>query len=122
MDENELALFLQSINLGVNPGVFSQAQTSNDPNVITRFIRKNEVVFTGTSLCPDRQPNFFFDETNVNNFCQKSNRLQLATSNNAGIFADGEGIVDITTNAYARVLGTSNNIVYLNQNYLTVNV
>jgi hypothetical protein len=122
MDENELALFLQSINLGVDPGVFSQAQSSNDPNVITRFIRKNEVVFSGSSLCPDKQPNFFFDQTLVNQFCQKSNRLQLASSNNASIFADGEGVIDITTNAFARVLTTSNNIVYLNQNYLTLNI
>lgn len=122
MDENELALFLSSINLGVDPGVFNPGTTANDPNVVTRFIRKNEVVFLGTSLCPDKQPNFFFDQTNVNNYCQKSNRLELNAANNAGIFAQGEGIVDVTTNAFARVLATSNNIVYLNQNYLTVNL
>lgn len=122
MDENELALFLSSINLGVDPGVFTQTQTSNDPNVVTRFIRKNEVVFVGSSLCPDKQPNFFFDQTKINQFCQKSNRLQLANANNAGIFFQGEGVVDVTTNAFAKVLTTSNNVIYLNQNYLTLNI
>ncbi len=128
MFENFNFLFNQNIfgfnggNLGFDPGAFAPAQTVNDPNIVTRFIRANEVVFVGTSLCPDKVPNFFFDQTNVNNFCQKSNRLALANSNNASVFVQGEGIVDTTTNAFARVLTTSNNIVYLNQNFLTVNI
>jgi hypothetical protein len=127
-EEFNLALFNQNIfgfngfNLGLDPNAFTPAVTANDPNIVTRFIRANEVVFVGTSLTPDKVPNYFLDDTLVNQFCQKSNRLQLANANNAGIFVQGEGIVDVTTNAFARVLTTSNNIVYLNQNFLTVNI
>jgi len=127
-EEFNLALFNQNIfglngfNLGFDPNAFTPVSTTNDPNIVTRFIRANEVVFVGTSLTPDKVPNYFLDNTNVNNFVQKSNRLQLANANNAGIFVQGEGIVDITTNAFARVLTSSNNILYLNQNFLTVNI
>jgi hypothetical protein len=127
-EEFNLTLFNQNIfglngfNLGFDPNAFAPAATTNDPNIVTRFIRANEVVFVGTSLTPDKIPNYFLDNTNVNNFVQKSNRLQLASANNASIFAQGEGIVDITTNAFARVLTSSNNILYLNQNFLTVNI
>lgn len=102
-------------------GVAASAGVS-DTSIITRFIRTNDVQFSASSLCPDKQPNFWFDATNVNIFCQKSNRLELNSANNAGIFVEGEGIVDSTTNAYASVLATSNNVVYLNQNYVTINV
>lgn len=127
-EEFNLALFNQNIfgpngfNLGFDQNAFTPASTSNDPNIVTRFIRANEIVFVGTSLTPDKVPNYFLDDTIVNNFVQKSNRLQLANANNAGIFVQGEGIVDVTTNAFARVLATSNNIVYLNQNFVTVNI
>jgi hypothetical protein len=127
-EEFNLALFNQNIfglngfNLGFDPNAFTPTRQSNDPSLVTRFIRANEVVFVGTSLTPDKVPNYFLDSTNVNNFVQKSNRLQLANANNAGIFVQGEGIVDITTNVFARVLSSSNNILYLNQNFLTVNI
>lgn len=129
MFENfNLALFNQNIfglngfNLGFDPNAFTPVSTVNDPNIVTRFIRANEVVFVGTSLTPDKVPNYFLDDTLVNNFVQKSNRLQLANNVNAGIFVQGEGIVDVTTNAFARVLTSSNNILYLNQNFVTVNI
>lgn len=107
---------------GFDPRQIGNVQTAADPNIITRFIRANEVVFVGSSLTPDKVPNYFLDTTLVNNYVQKSNRLQLANANNAGIFVQGEGIVDVTTNAFARVLTSSNNILYLNQNFLTVNI
>jgi len=128
MDDFNFGLFdnnrigLDDQNIGTDITNFSATQTTNNPTILTRFIRANEVVFTATSLCPDKMPNYFFDETNVNNFCQKSNRIELYPSNNASIFTQGEGIVDITTNAYARVLSTSNNIVYVDQNYVTLNI
>lgn len=119
IDQN---IFNFTVDSGLDPTAFSPAVTTNDPNIITRFIRANEVVFVGTSLCPDKVPNFFLDETLVNNFCQKSNRLELHNANNASMFVQGEGIVDISTNAFARVLTTSNNILYLNENFISVNV
>jgi hypothetical protein len=115
-------IFNPNLINGLDPNAFSPVEQSNDPNIVTRFIRANEVVFVGTSLTPDKVPNFFLDDAVVNNFVQKSNRLELNAANNASIFVQGEGIVDITTNAYARVLASSNNILYLNQNFLTVNI
>lgn len=117
---------------------FTQPQTSSltgadssriqpvDPRtgetIITRFIRTNEIQFVGTSLCPDKLPIFWFDSTNVNAFCQKGNRVELYPSYDASIFAEGEGIVNAKTNAYAQVIATSNNIVYLNQNFVTLSI
>lgn len=109
-------------NIGLDPNAFTPTQQSNDPNIVTRFLRQNDVVFVGSSLCPDKVPNYFLDQTNVNEFCQKSNRLQLSAANNASIFAEGEGIVDVVSNCFATVLSTSNNIVYLNQNFLNIRI
>lgn len=122
---------LNNIASGFDPGVgVIQPPPSNNLDVITRFVRANEVQFSGTSLCPDKIPNFWFDSTNVNAFCQKSNRLELSSASVGGttsdrfasIFADGEGIVHNSTNAFAKVITTSNNIVYLNQNFVTLNL
>lgn len=107
----------------VNPAVSPTIPpATNNLDVITRFVRANEVQFVGSSLCPDKIPIFWFDSTNVSAFCQKSNRITLNAANNATIFADGEGVVDSTTNAFATVLSTSNNIVYINQNYVSLNI
>ena len=95
---------------------------NNDLAVITRFIRANEVQFVGQSLCPDKQAVFFFDSQKVDTFCQKSNRIELTPASFSGTFYTGEGVVDSNTNYYASVLSTSNNIIYLNQNYININV
>jgi hypothetical protein len=118
----DIAQLLQNagITSGSNPAVATT--TSASGNQITRYIRHNEVLLIADSLCPDKVANVFFDSTLINNYCQVGNRLNLYPANNAGIFDSNEGIVNLSTNCYARVIGTSNNIVYLNQNYITVNV
>lgn len=107
---------------GVDYTTFQPVTTSNNHTLITRFARYKDIKFSGTSLFPDKEPTFWFDSTNVNQFCQKSNKLELVSSDAALQFAGGDGIVDISTNAYAEVIATSNNILYLNQNYLTLNI
>lgn len=96
--------------------------TVNDPTIIVRFLRKNEVTFIGTSLCPDKVPNFFFDETNINSYCSKSNFIEVSSASDAEKYVQGEGIIDNTSNSFAKVLTVSNNIVYIDQNFVTLNV
>ena len=107
------------ITNGIDPNVLNATSTGNE---VVRFIRQNEVLLIADSLCPDRTANVFFDQTNINQYVQVGNRLELNPANNASIFVPNEGIINTTTNAYAKVIGTSNNIVYLNQNFVTVNI
>jgi hypothetical protein len=91
-------------------------------DTITRYMRESEVIFTGNSLCPDKFANIFLDDTPINTYCQRGNPLILTSANNAANLRIGVGIVNTSTNAYAKVLSTSNNIVYIDQNYLTLKI
>jgi len=82
-------------------------------------MRGNEITFISKGLCPDKSANVFFDKTNVNNFTQKSNKLTLTST---GTFLQDEAIINTTTNAYAKVVTSSNNVIYLNQNFINVNI
>ena len=104
---------------GLDPNVLAATSGGND---IVRFIRQSEVLLIADSLCPDKIANVFFDQTNINTYVQTGNRLELNAANDAAIFISNEGIVNSRTNTFAKVIGTSNNIVYLNQNFITLNV
>lgn len=91
-------------------------------DTITKYMREGEVLFVGKSLCPDKAANLFLDDIPINKYCQKANEVRLLTANSAAKFQTGVGVVNTTSNAYARVISTSNNIVYLDQNYITLKV
>lgn len=86
----------------------------------TRFMRAQEITFIAKGLCPDKTANIFFDRINVNGFTQKANELALTGS--ASSFYQDEPIINSTTNAFAKVITTSNNVIYLNENFINVNV
>ena len=86
----------------------------------TRFMRAQEVTFIGRGLCPDKTANVFFDKINVKPFTQKANKLSVASM--ATPFYQDEPIINSSTNAFAKVIATSNNVVYLNENFINVNV
>lgn len=91
-------------------------------NEITTFLRENEVIFTGNSLCPDKTANMFLDNTQINSYCQRGNKLVVTSANNAAKFTIGDKILNTTTKMFGKVLATSNNVMYIDQNYLTINV
>lgn len=86
----------------------------------TRFMRNQEITFVSNGLCPDANANIFFDKVNVNRFTQKANKLTV-TNMSVPFFQDEE-IINSTTNAYAKVLTSSNNFVYVNENFINVNI
>lgn len=86
----------------------------------TRFMRAQEVTFVAKGLCPDKTANIFFDRVDVKGFTQKANELLLTGS--ASSFYQDEPIINSTTNAFAKVITTSNNIIYLNENFINVNI
>ena len=86
----------------------------------TRFMRAQEIQFIAKGLCPDKTANVFFDRVDVKPFTQKANELVLTGS--ASSFYQEEPIINATTNAFAKVITTSNNIIYLNENFINVNV
>lgn len=91
----------------------------------TRFMRSQEISFYGRGLCPDKKANVFFDKVDVKPFTQKSNRLTVTNvSSPEGYtsFWNDEPIINSTTNAYAKVIFSSGNFVYLNENFINVNV
>jgi hypothetical protein len=108
--------------LGFDPNLLNTPSITNTSSITTRFIRKNDVVFDADSMCPDKVANIFFDQTNINAYCQKPNKLTLAANTDASKFVSNEGIVSSSTNAFARVISSSDNLLYLNQNFITLNV
>jgi len=108
--------------LGFDPSVLNTPSITNTSSVTTRFIRKNDVIFDADSMCPDKVANIFFDQTSINAYCQKPNKLTFAAGTEASKFIINEGVVNSSTNAFARVISSSDNLLYLNQNFITLNV
>jgi len=91
----------------------------------TRFMRSQEVSFFGRGLCPDKKANVFFDKIDVKPFTQKANKLtvtNVTSPEGYTSFWNDESIINTTTNAFAKVISSSNNFVYLNENFINVNV
>lgn len=86
----------------------------------TRFMRGQEITFISKGLCPDKTANIFFDSVDVKRFTQKANKITVTSMPNA--FYQEEPIINATTNAYAKVISTSNNFIYINENFINVNV
>ena len=90
---------------------------------IIPFIRANEIVFDVQNLKPDKQAHFFFDGVNVDNFVQKASVIQTNSGDVSKKFTRGEGLYCAATRAYAEVISTSsNNIIYINDNYVSINL
>ena len=85
-----------------------------------RFMRNQEIAFIAKGLCPDKTANIFFDKTDVKPFTQKANKITVTGM--ATPFFQDEEVINSTTNAYAKVLATSNNFVYINENFINVNI
>lgn len=86
----------------------------------TRFMRNQEITLVSKGLCPDLNANIFFDSTDVKRFTQKPSKLTVTSM--ATPFFQDEEVINVTTNAYARVITTSNNFIYLNENYISLNI
>ena len=89
-------------------------------NRIIRIMRNNEITFVAKGLLPDTNVQVFLDDTRVNRFVQQANKL-TATSMSVPFYQDEE-IINAATNAYAKVITTSNNFIYINQNFINLNV
>ena len=90
---------------------------------IQQYMRKNEVVFVGDGLYPLSNVIITLnDTTDITGFSQVANELVVESNTAASLFLIGAGITNNTTNAYARVIGTSNNTIFLNQNFITVDI
>jgi hypothetical protein len=108
--------------LGFDPNLLNTPSETGTTTVTTRFIRKSDVIFEADSMCPDKVANIFFDQTNINIYCQKPSKLTFAANTDASKFRMNEGVVSASTNAFARVISSSDNILYVNQNFITANV
>ena len=93
------------------------------------YIRANQTEMVARNLRPGRPGYFFIDTLNVNQFVQNCSELNIktgaSTSNDVTVHYQGDGIYCNTTHAYATVVGTSqtgNNTIYINENYVTLNV
>jgi len=95
-----------------------------DTSVIP-YMRAREVEFKCDNLRPGRKAQFFFGDVNVTRFVQRASKIlpdNANTSKVSGIIA-GERFYCNTTHGFASVIGTSmSNTIYLNENYITVNV
>lgn len=91
-------------------------------NQVVPFLRAKEVLFNAAHLRPDKNVNFFFDDVAVNNFIQKPTRLIVSQNVASSNFAQNGGIVNNTSKAYAKVISTANNILYINENFISANM
>lgn len=106
------------------PTTFSNQSTLTraEDSQIVRVMRNNEVTFVAKGLCPDKNVYAFLDKTRVNRFVQKPNMITVVDGSMTTDFYQNEEIVNNTTNAYARVITTSNNYIYIDETFLNLNV
>lgn len=106
------------------PTTFSSqsTQTRAEDSQIVRVMRNNEITFVGKGLCPDKNVYAFLDKTRINRFIQKPNMITVTNGTMDVDFYQDEEIINNTTNAYARVITTSNNFIYINETFLNLNV
>lgn len=93
---------------------------------LTPFVRENDINFAVKNMKPDAVANFFFDETPVNLFCQRSSVVNVTSNTVLSNVRINQGIYGSTSKAYGEVLGTSftgtQNLVYVNDNFITVKI
>jgi len=100
----------------------SAGPTTVDASVIP-YIRANETEMVAHNLKPFRPAYFFIDTLSVNQFVQKCSVINLATANLSSAHNQGDGLYCNTTHAYASVVAVSqNNTIYINENFVTVNL
>lgn len=94
-------------------------QVTVDTSVIP-FIRRQDVEFNAIDLLPYKTANFYFDETNVTQYVQRPSELVLSTFDT---FVKKQAFINKTTGGYFTVVDyNASNTIYMNENYLTVNV
>jgi hypothetical protein len=87
------------------------------------YARANDVEFYGNSLRPDRNANFFLDDTEVTNFVQYASLIENATSNVVPTFVKGEGVYCAAANSYATVIKAVPEYgLYVNDNYISLTI
>jgi len=96
-------------------------------NQVIPFMRAREIDFRAENLRPDRLAHFFFGDVNVDNFTQRGSKLvpdnaNIATTIYGTYLGEGSRLYCNTTHAFATVITGSNNAVYINENYLSVNI
>ena len=103
----------------------SVGTTTVDQSVIP-YMRARAVEFAGQNLRPGRQAQFFFGDTNVTRFVQRASQLVPDTANaNTALTAvvqSEERYYCNSTHCFVTAIGASNGTIYLNENYICVNV
>ncbi len=93
---------------------------------VTPYMRAREIDFYAHNLRPYRTTNFFFGDINVTRFVQTASQLipDTANANSAlsTVIEYGEELYCNTTHAYASAIGSANGTIYLNENYVSINV
>lgn len=104
-----------------NPITIQSGQFLVDSSIVP-FIRKKDVEFSAGDLKPYKEANFFFDETDVSRFVQNPSVLIASDTSNLGVLR-GHRLYNPTTKIYATAVDVSpNNTIYLNENYISVNI
>jgi hypothetical protein len=105
-----------------NPIIVIAGQSQIDHSIVPS-IRNIQVEFSAHDLKPYVSANCYFDDVFVNPFVQPASVLSTNIGTSSNAFADGTGLYCNTTHAYVEVIDTSQaNLIYVNENFLTVNV
>lgn len=95
-------------------------------NAVVPYMREREVEFYAQNLRPGRAAQFFFGDINVTRFVQTASQLIPDTANAndalASVIDFGERFYCNTTHAFVTAIGAANGTIYLNENYVVINV
>lgn len=101
--------------------IVSSGQVLVNTQVIP-YIRRTDIEFAASDMLPYKAANFYFDETDVSNYCQRPSELTL-TAAPIVLFTKQQPFINQTTGAYFTLLDfNSSNTMYMNENFLTLNV
>lgn len=96
--------------------------TTIDQSVIP-YVRAREVEFSAVNLRPNRDVFCFFDDINVTRFVQRASKVVTDSGNNVFGLVKGERLYCNSTHGFASVIAASpNTSVYINENYIALNV
>ncbi|MGH7744265.1 MAG: hypothetical protein ACREQ5_05515 [Candidatus Dormibacteria bacterium] len=109
-----------------NPTITSLIGTSTVDQTVIPYMRAREVEIAAENLRPARAAQFFFGDVNVTRFVQRSSRLvpDTANANSAltRVVRSQERFYCNNTHAFASAIGAANGTIYINEDYVCVNV
>ncbi|CAB4124102.1 hypothetical protein UFOVP49_8 [uncultured Caudovirales phage] len=91
-------------------------------STVVPYIRTKEIEFVADSLKPYKPAHFFFDSLLVDKFVQKASSIKVNAGFDTTELLQDEGLYSANSGGYATVISASPNTIYVNDNFVSLDV